>query len=227
MSNFKKLSQKLLSQKGISLFADLRERGSGVIKELRRQGLNVKLKQLPVGDYLLSERVIIERKTKQDFNKSLIDGRLLKQAAQMKSQFGSPLLILEGIEDLYSLNQIHPNAIRGALAALTIDLGIPILPSKDIKDTALLIASIARREQKLKQTELRLRGEKKPESLRAQQIYLISSLPGVGPKLAKRLLKEFGSVRRFVNAPFERLVKVKLIGEKKARKIKQVLEREV
>lgn len=219
------MDQELLSQKGVIVFVDLRERGSGVNKKLKNLGVKTKTRRLPVGDYLVSNRVIIERKRRKDFNKSLIDGRLLEQASRMKENFDVPLIILEGKGSLYDLNNIHPNAIRGALSALTVDLGIPILPSRDTNDTASLIANIARREQRVKKKELRLHGERKPKSLKEQQIYLLSSLPGIGQKLAKSLLKEFRTIRRLVNAPFERLVKVKLIGKKKAKKIKQVFEK--
>lgn len=219
------MKQEILSKDGVVVFVDIREQKSKITDTLRKYGINTNVRRLSVGDYIISDRVVIERKNKRDFNKSLTDGRLLKQAQRMKEEFKVPLIILEGDENLFNLNEIHPNAIRGALSSLTIDYNIPILPSSGIKDTALLIATIAKREQKIKKRRVLLKTNNKPKSLKKQQIYLLSSLPGIGPKLAKNLLKKFKTIRRIINAPFEKLKEVELIGEKKAKKLKQVFEK--
>ena len=53
------------------IFVDPREREMG--KLLEAKGLEVTLKNLEVGDYVVSDRVAIERKTAQDFVASIID----------------------------------------------------------------------------------------------------------------------------------------------------------
>lgn len=63
-------------EKKLKIFADFREKGSGVIKELVNQGVEVRMQNLAVGDYILSNRVCVEFKTKQDFVASIIDKRL-------------------------------------------------------------------------------------------------------------------------------------------------------
>lgn len=54
-------------QKTGSIIADLRERPSGIPRRLSQKGLEVRLQNLPAGDYLLSPNVAIERKTTADF----------------------------------------------------------------------------------------------------------------------------------------------------------------
>jgi len=58
------------------------------------------------------------------------------------------------------------------------------------------------------------------------QEYIVSALPGVGGGLAKPLLREFKTVKNIVNASEEELKKVNLIGEKKAKKIKEIVDKE-
>ncbi len=213
-------------EKKYTIFVDHREKGSYVIKELLNLGISIDLQQLEVGDYLLSSRCAIEYKTVSDFVNSLIDGRLLSQARELKKLYGRPLYIIEGQEDMYSVRNIHANAIRGMLAALTVDFGIPVLQTKSSKETAALLAQIAKREQDDENKGFSLHGDKKPVSLKDQQEYVVTAFPGVGPTLAKPILKEFKSVKNFVNATEEALRKVPQLGEKKAKQIKDVLDGE-
>ena len=85
-----------------------------MLKELVNADVNLSLEKLSIGDFLLSSKVIVEYKTVQDFVDSIIDGRLLSQLKEMK-KYEKPVLIIEGIEDMYSVGRIHPNAIRGML----------------------------------------------------------------------------------------------------------------
>ena len=63
-------------------------------------------------------------------------------------------------------------------------------------------------------------------TLKEQQEYLISALPGIGATLAKPLLSKFGSVKNVINATEDELKDVELIGKKKAKKIKDVVDGE-
>ena len=208
----------------IKIFADFREKGSNVIKELANQGLNLKIQNLAVGDYILSSRVCVEFKTKPDFVSSLIDKRLLQQVKALKNNYEKPLIIIEGEEDLYSIRKVHPNAINGMLAAILIDFGIPIVYTKNFLETASLLKSIAKREQEYEKKDMGVRTEKKPLTTKEQQEFIVESLPGVGPNLAKSLLKEFKSVKELVNADHPDLQRVDKLGPKKATEIKRIVD---
>ena len=67
---------------------------------------------------------------------------------------------------------------------------------------------------------------KKPLNLKEQQEYIISALPNIGPSLAKPLLKKFKTVKSIINATEEELKDVELIGEKKAKAIKNLTDKE-
>lgn len=218
--------QFFMKEKKYTIFTDHREKGSLVMKELLNLGIAIDLQQMDVGDYLLSSRCAVEFKRVPDFVDSLIDGRLLQQAKELKKQYGRPLFIIEGMEDLYAVRNVHPNAIRGMLAALTVDFGIPVLYTKTAKETAALLAQIAKREQETELRSVSLHGDRKPASQKEQQEYIITAFPSIGPSLVKPILKEFKTVKNFVNASEEELKKIPLIGEKKAKQIKEVLDAE-
>jgi ERCC4-related helicase len=202
-------------EKRIRIYVDVRERNTEILRILKEKA-NIEIRQLPVGDFILSNRVGVERKTVGDFLQSIIDKRLLSQASELSRNFEIPIMIIEGREDIYSTRDIHPNAVRGALISLSIDFGISIIPSGDAYDTANLLYIIAKREQEPEEKEIALRGERKPFTLEERQRYIIESLPDVSAVLARRLLEKFGSVIDVMNASKKNLIEVEGIGEKKA-----------
>lgn len=210
----------------LKLFADTRERGSQIIKELVELGFNIELTRLESADYILSKNVGIEFKTVKDFVDSIVDGRLLSQIKALKDTFAKPVLILEGTEDIYSIRKVHPNAIRGMLATIAVSYGIPILRTTHSKETAAIMATIISREQEQNQAANYNPHSIKPQSLKQQQEYFISSLPSIGPNLAKELLQQFKTAKNVVNASIEDLQKIEKVGKIKASKIKEVLDKE-
>ncbi|MFC2175309.1 DEAD/DEAH box helicase, partial [archaeon] len=210
----------------VTIFVDNRERASGITRELMSQeGIAIKPMQLPVGDFLVSERVVVERKSANDFVQSMIDGRLFEQAQSLKDNFRNPIILIEG-EDLYSVRNVHPNAIRGALAAIAIDFAIPIIWSSGVADSAAIITVLAKREQEEQKRNVRLRGDKHAMTDHDQQEFLVGGLPGVGGLLAKDLLKHFGTVEKVFKADDRKLKEVEKIGPKKAKEIRRILEKE-
>lgn len=206
------------------VYVDSREANSGIVKKLHEIGVNIKLKKLAIADFIISERIGIERKTTRDFVNSLIDKRMFSQIRELRENFEKPLIIIEGEEDIYSVRNIHPNAIRGMLSAITISYGIPIIHTKNQKETAELIKVISLREQKPNIKEIGVRLEKKPTSTKEQQEFIIESLPGIGPATAKKLLKELNSIEKIFNSSKEELEKIEGIGEKRAEEIKRIIK---
>jgi ERCC4-type nuclease len=209
----------------LKIIADAREKGSGVIKELVDQGVDVEMTTLQVGDYLCSSRVGIEVKRTEDFVNSILDGRLVQQMKNMKYNFERPLVLLEGEEDIYSVRNVHPNAIRGMLAMIVGSYGIPILRTKDYNDTAGILIALAKREQEEKEP-FSIHAEKKPLTEDELQEYIVSAFPGVESVIAKSMLKHFKSIKKIANASEEELKEVDKIGEKKAKDLRHIMDRE-
>ncbi|HII68657.1 TPA: DEAD/DEAH box helicase [Candidatus Woesearchaeota archaeon] len=207
------------------VYVDYRERSSGLVKDLMEAGFEIKLEQLQTGDYLLSSRVGIEFKTVQDFVDSLVDGRLLEQLKNLKQQFERPIIVIEGDADIYSVRNVHPNAIRGLIATIAVSYAIPILFTKSGKETAHYFMAIARREQQ-EGKQFSPHFEKRSIGQQQAMEYIVSSFPGVGTALAKPLLRHFMSIKKIVNAKTEQLESVEKIGPKKAKALRDIFDAE-
>ena len=204
------------------VFADTREGNSKVIRHLSEMEIDVKVQAMAVGDYQVSDEVVIERKTAKDFVDSIVDKRLFKQARSLMEEFKRPLIILEG-DDLYN-GMINPNAIRGSIASIALDFGISIIPTRNAQDTAAMIKRIAIREQSGEKTPIQIRTDKKPVNLWEQQLFIIESLPNIGPVNAKNLLEHFGTVANIINASESQLQEVEGIGKKTAANSRKVVD---
>lgn len=204
------------------VFADTREGNSKVIRHLSEMEIDVKVQAMAVGDYQVSDEVVIERKTAKDFVDSIVDKRLFKQARSLMEEFKRPLIILEG-DDLYN-GMINPNAIRSSIASIALDFGISIIPTRNAQDTAAMIKRIAIREQSGEKTPIQIRTDKKPVNLWEQQLFIIESLPNIGPVNAKNLLEHFGTVANIINASESQLQEVEGIGKKTAANIRKVVD---
>ena len=130
------------------IVVDHRELNTTIAATLRLQGVDVDVQTLQVGDFKIGDRVLIERKRVRDFIDSLLDGRLLDQAHRLIAAAPRPLLLIEG-GGLFSQRAVHNNSLMGALATLTIDLGLPVVTTQDGEETARFLIIAARREQAL------------------------------------------------------------------------------
>ena len=220
----KAVSAQVLETPSFKIIADYREKGSNVLKEIINQDVTLQLEKLAIGDFLLSSKVIVEYKTVHDFVDSILDGRLLSQLKELK-KYEKPLLIIEGIEDIYSVRRVHPNAIRGMLITITVSYGIPLIQTKTHKETAELLMMIAKKEQLNEKTDVTYHFAK-PLSLKEQQEYFISALPNIGMGGARPLLKHFKTVKDIVNASEDELKEVDLIGPKKSKTLKELFDTE-
>ncbi len=223
----KKGSNKKLSdfnEQKIRIIVDYREKNSVILHNLADKGVLIDLKKLNIADYVLSSEVAVEFKTVKDFVDSLVDLRLLSQVKALKETYSKPLIIVQGGEDIFSIRNVHKNAIYGMLITITLNYGIPILFTRNFKDTADLLYQIAKREQESSHKEFEFH-HNKPSSLKEQQEYFISALPGIGLLTARELLRKFGSVSQIVNASIKDLKSVPLIGEKKAEKLKRLFDK--
>jgi ERCC4-related helicase len=207
----------------VIIFVDTREQASGVMKELFEQGAIIRTKQLDVGDYIASKDVCIERKSVEDFLNSMIDGRLFNQLVTIRNNYEKPLLLLEGnMQEIFTLRNIHKNAVMGALTSIALDYQVPIINTKNPKETAEYIFNISKREQLGKYKEIRLRLGRKGLTEKEKQQFIIEGLPTVGPMLAKNLLKKFNSIKKIANASEKKLQTIENLGPKKAKEIYKI-----
>ena len=206
----------------IKLIVDNREYRSLVVRKLINREIEVEAKQLSVGDYIVSSRVGVERKTTEDFLESMIKGKLFRQIMELRDAYARPLLIIEG-KDLFTKRNIGQSAIFGSLVSIIVDYGIPILTTRDETETAELLTVMAKREQKQGKKDISIRGEKKGMSLHERQQFIVEGLPSISSVLARRLLKHFKSIKNIANASEEDLFQVPGIGKITAKEIVEIL----
>ncbi len=214
------------AEENTKIFADYREKGRGVIKDLAENNVTVSLEKLEYADYVVSSRCGIEIKTVEDFVDSIIDGRLLEQVKNLKNNFERPVVLIEGERDIYSVRNVHHNSILGMMATIALSYGVPILHTRNFKETSSLLQIMAKREQDETGKSFSLHADRKPSSLKEQQEYVVSSLPGINLALSRPLLRHFKSVKNVMNAGEKELQEVEKIGPLKAKQMKEVVEGE-
>jgi len=207
----------------VEIFVDEKESRGSMTEILKELGAVVRVKTLPVGDFIISDRAVIERKTRSDFESSIIDGRLFKQAENMIDNFEKCIVMIEGESFEERVNR---NALLGAISALILDYGIQVFFTRDLEATGEMIFALAKREQLGKERIVRLKGSKKVHTMAQQQRMIVECLPTVGPKLALALLRKFKTIENIAKASEQELREVEKIGKKKAKFIKKALSEE-
>ncbi|MHA1446850.1 MAG: DEAD/DEAH box helicase [Candidatus Heimdallarchaeaceae archaeon] len=204
---------KFVKEKGkIKVICDSRERNSVVIKELMNKDVELGFERLDIGDYICSDQIVVERKTGDDFIKSILDKRLFVQTKVLVESCAKPVMILEGDFNLFS-SSLHPHALAGALTSLATDFRLPIIHTQNQKETAEILFAMARREQEERKRSISI-GKRKGIGLKSQLEEAIASLPHVDHKISSRMLKHFGSVKEIMNAKLEDFFEVRGVGEK-------------
>jgi ERCC4-type nuclease len=98
------------------------------------------MERLPVGDYDVGGKTLVERKSVLDLHSCLVTGRLWSQIGSLRKEARYPFLLVEGadIDD----GPLPRAALRGAcLSAMR--LGIRIIQTKDQRDSALWMYRLA------------------------------------------------------------------------------------
>jgi len=204
---------------------DFRELQSGILTELEKLGSQVTTEvcSLTTGDYYIGNKIIVERKTLIDFLASIKSGRIFQQAYRMAQSGKNCLIILEGDKSMTGSSAISRKAVQGVLIHLTVFLGIPVIRSRNIQETASLLVDILRqcKERELPvlkpiiTTSPGIRINKKQR----QKLFIIQNVPGIGTKRGYALLKYFSTIENVLNASPTDLTKVQGIGNKLANRI--------
>ncbi len=207
----------------LRIIVDNRERNLELIEALSDSGVVIDFAQLPVGDYIISDRICVERKTVGDFESSIMNNRLFEQLGRLHQSFDKPILLIEGDQAEHRLSD---NAIIGAILRLYTEYSVQVLHSRDASHSAAILSKFAEREQQDEKREPRLVGLKKAYTTYQWQALILGSVPGIGPALAHRLLSHFKTVKNVAIADPKELMKVEKIGKKKAQRIYEILNAE-
>jgi ERCC4-type nuclease len=200
----------------LHVIVDSRERNADLISELESLGIGIQVETLPVGDYVVSDRVCIERKTVSDFESSIVTGRLFEQAKRLADAYERPIIIIEGDREEF---RMKGQVISGAIASLYIDYDIPVIATLGAKESAEMIRYMSKHEQDGRAREPSVKGGARSFTESQFMERIIGNLPGVGIETARNLLDHFGSVQAVASATEKELLKVDNVGSKRAKLI--------
>ena len=199
-----------------TIIIDNREKHSGIPEIFAAKNIHVVMKQLVVGDYMINDEIVIERKTNSDFVQSIMNGRLFNQCARLRKTLMTPLIIVEG-NPFRTRHDIKPEAIKGALLSISLRWQIPIIRSTGREDTVELMIMASNQHNN---PPVFISGKTTVARKKQNQMhFFIQGLPGVGPALAQRLLAHFNTIEQMVLADIKTLEKVEGIGKTKATKL--------
>ncbi|HEX7032989.1 MAG TPA: ERCC4 domain-containing protein [Nitrososphaera sp.] len=232
----------------VRIVVDEREKNSGVPELLKNAGAVIDFAQLKVGDYVVSPEIAIERKTVRDLVSSIYDGRLFIQCSDLVTHYQKPLLVVQGNiaelsevpeegdygeakegsknnnKDVKHLAERMPLAYE-ALATVATEFRIPIIHTPSAEQTAQLLVTLVNKSlREGKATGPLLRKIKKENPLYIQQLSVLSSVPGIGEKLAARMLDKFQTPKRALNASAAELASIPGFGVARAERVRKILD---
>lgn len=188
---------------------------------LEAMGAEIEIRQLELGDYQLSDRLVVERKTRADFEASIIDGRLFSQIADLSGAVQRVVLIVEG--DSPSDPRLSKAAILGAYSSIISDFGCAIFFTRSPQATAEMLYALAAHEQLAKKQPMSVYAKRKALTQGQKQRAIVEALPNVGPTLARALLEYFYTVENVISAPESELKSVGKLGQSRAKMLRQLL----
>jgi len=191
-----------------------------LLREVRN--LDVRVEALDMGDYVVPDRLVIERKTTADMAASIIDDkkRLFFQTDKMTTLDIPTVLLIEG--GVYDQTRMSLNSITGTLSYLAVIQRVPIVPTLSLKHSSYMIVKLVRHAVHGLGYEMGLRAGG-PKTPRDAAGYVLEGIPGISAGLAKNLLAHFGSVSAVATAGIDELRKVPGIGPDKAGKVHAVM----
>lgn len=223
MADFNTVALQIPIMRNLKMIVDNRERNIGIISGLEERGIGLTFTQLPVGDYIISDRICIERKTVSDFENSIMDSRLFEQMNRLHQSFDKPVLLIEGDD---SEARFDKNVIIGTITRLYVDYNVQVIRTADSAETTYMLYRFTEHEQEEEKREPRLAGIKKAYDTYQWQILILSSIPGIGTTLAKKLITHFRTIKGVMSADVNELTTVEKIGKKKAERIYNIVNAE-
>jgi len=206
-----------------SLFVQVTKPRSKLARKLQKLGMNLEPleEEGNIDRYVISKRLVIERRTGSSLLQGIMDKTLFVSAVDMREDYAIPILILEG-EVNYKYTQFSPQAVRGALTSMMIEYGINVLHTANLEETEAIVTMIARQEQ-IGVPEISFVPKRKAVGIDDMQRRIIEMFPGIGRVKAREILQLFGSVKRFITATPQEILAVKGLGPKSVDQILKVI----
>lgn len=193
---------------------------------LKKKGLDVKREFLEVGDYVLGDGIIIERKECRDFISSIYDNRLWEQASNLARADKPILCIIEPNkwrEFYFSKNRYIHSAYNGAICTLVRGYGITIVTLSDDSEFISFLENMEKQILSKKSSTRPVKMAKRAITLQDRKENCLAAIEGVSINKAKSLLECFGTIKNIANSNVDELQLSPGIGKKLAENIYKTL----
>ena len=182
----------MTQNKPLHVIIDNREQKLMALLDKKKDVITYESKQLNIADIVVSSEVAIERKEGFDFVASIMDNRLFEQLLRLKDTYQYPILLLEGLNnEVFENTGMKISSIYGALSFISYKLGISVIPTRNLEDTAIVIERIAYREQVKDAMPIFSRKAPKAMSKKERRSFIIEGLADIGSKKASTLIARF------------------------------------
>lgn len=144
----------------MKITCDYRERD--IIKSLKaligKKGKNIEVinENLSLGDFIVNDTILVERKSLADLASSIYDGRYREQSDRLidfkrENPHMKVFYFIEGNMNLFSpKGNIGIDAIKGALFSLQYEKGFFVMQTTNVMDTTSMLIKFSEKEMKLK-----------------------------------------------------------------------------
>lgn len=199
------------------IVVDTREfMGSKITSKIWAQGFDVIPLRIDVGDYIISDECVIERKTVPDLISSFSDGRLFKQCQNMQQHYQLCVLLIEFHGNPFLLQsraelteQVSPSSLSSKLSLLVLHFPrLRILWSRDTAQSIAYILALRKMDKSCvmgggpnmeRITRLAVTNQSIPggdDVIDATSRIFLSKLPGVFPGNIDAIMRRAGSLRK-------------------------------
>jgi len=192
----------------VTLVADAAQKGNLILDALSDKKVRVIYSNLQIGDYQITDNVFVSYMTTDLFIRGLNDKRIYRQVLDLKRTCPEPILIVEG-PNVYEHKDANVHVINGALAFIEVLNRVPVVFTSDPEESADILFMATNQMQFGLGYEVHPDDpRKRKRDLKLYQTEVLEAIPGVGPNLAKELLKKFGTLSGVFAATAEELAEV-------------------
>jgi len=165
-----------------------------------------KIEPLHLGDVLISDKIIIERKQWNDLASSIIDGRYSEQSArllQAKEEGYVVYYFLEGNLELYKPRGISKETLMSCVFSLTFEKGFFVVMTKTPKESVDYIIKFYNKYNKTTIPNSQKHGiltKKKNSQITKENIstLMLCQIPGIHSATCSILLEHFGTIQNII-----------------------------
>ena len=196
-----------------------------IIKGLKEKGVEIIIRFLEKGDYIISNQCAFERKTVNDFVYTLTRRFLFDQLLTLQECYPKSFVLIEGyLPIIYKYSKIQPASVWGAMFAIA-KQGINLMHTNSYKGTVDFLYTAANQEQIAEKRAPAVHPVKKHDSLTDSQIFFMASLPNIGREKAVSILNTYQCPLNALNNVDRWQNDVHGLGPKITKKVKEVIHK--